>query len=317
MRQILITLALCFIVLFSVACGASSGRRALVKMVPASSFVVLSVNWKMVSRDNDLKRMVKGTDAERIFEQLNIASDSVKELAIFSDAGNSPNVSQGMLLRGSFKNDEVVAGLKTRGWLEQHDQERKILSNPADGTCLIALKRNVLVVGTRSGVEGAANAEQSSGASFAANSTYKKLSPHIDDEKYPIAMMLAIPQTAQDAAATALDVSSAVMDLVGVGPLGELLNKIGYARGLGCVISRKGDAFPVQVIAIMRDEAAATFVSGALNLMKGLTKIVPERNLSPLDQEALKSLHSLLISREREVISIKMTMARKDLLRGT
>lgn len=317
MRQILIISALCLIVLSFVACGTSSDRRSLVEMAPASSFVVLSVNWKTVSRDDDLKRMVKGTDAERIFEQLNITSDSVKELAIFSDAGNSPGVSQGILLKGSFKNDEVVAALKTRGWLEQRYQERKIFSNPADGTCLMALKRNVIVLGTRSGVEGAANAEQSSAASFAANGTYKKLSPHIDDEKYPVAMMLAIPQTAQDVASTALDVSSAVMDLAGIGPLGELLKKIGYARGVGCVISRKGDAFPVQVTAIMKDEEAATFISGALNLMKGLTSLVPQRDLSPTDREAFQSLQSLHISREREVISIKMTMTRKDLLRGT
>jgi hypothetical protein len=317
LRKILTIVALCLIALSSVGCGGSSGSKSLLKMAPADSFAVLSVNWKTVSRDEDLKRMVKGADAERIFAQLNIASDAVNDLAVFSEAGNSPDATQGMILRGSFKNEEVVAGLKTRGWQEQSYQERKIFSNPADGTCLIALTRNVLVLGTRSGVEGAAKAAHNSAASFAANSTYQKLSSHLDDEKFPVVMMLAFPQTAQDAASTALDISSAVMDLAGVGPLGELLNKIGYARGLGCVISRKGDAFPMQLTAIMKDEEAATFVSGALNLMKGLTKMVPQRNLSPTDQEAFQSLQSLSINRVREIVSLKMTMTRKDLLRGT
>lgn len=317
MRQILTIVALCFIALSSVDCGGSSGSRSLLKMAPADSLAVLTVNWKTVSRDEDLKRMVKGADAERLFAQLNIASGSVNDLAVFGEAENSPDAIQGMILRGSFKNDEVLAGLKTRGWQEESYQDRKIFSNPSDGSCLLALTRNVLVLGTRAGVEGAAKAARRPADSFAANSTYQKLSSHIDDEKFPIAMMLAIPQTAQDAASTALDISSAVMDLAGVGPLGELLNKIGYARGVGCVISRKGDAFPVQLTAIMKDENAATFVSGALNLMKGLTKMVPQRNLSPTDQEAFQSLQSLSINRVREIISLKMTMTRKDLLRGT
>jgi hypothetical protein len=310
-------LALCLIALSSVECGGgSSGRRSLVNIAPASSFAVLSVNWKTVRRDDGLKRIVKDTDAERIFEQLGIASDSVGELVVFSDAGTSPDTSRGIILRGSFKDDDVVSVLKARGWLERQHHEREIFTHPADGTSLLALRKNVLVLGTRAGVEGAAAAEQSRASSFTANSTYKKLAAHIDDEEFPVAMMLAVPQTAQDAAATALEVSSVVMNLAGVGPLGELLNKIGYARGLGCVISRKGNNFPVQMTAIMKDEDAATLVSGALTLLKGLTGIIPEHKLSSSDRKALQSFQSIFIDREREVISIKMTMAMNDLPGG-
>jgi hypothetical protein len=316
-RKILLGLALCLVALSSVECGGSGGRQSLVKLAPASSFAVLSLNWETVSRDSDLKRITKGSEIERMFEQLDIVSSSVTELAIFSDAGKSYDASNGIILRGSFKNDEVVAGLKRRGWLEQSYHGRKIYTNPVDRIYLISLKRNVLALGTRTGVEQTVEAEENSEASFASNGIYRKLSKHVGDKRFPVAMVIAIPQTTQDMAATALQVSSVVLDMAGVGPLGELLNKIGYARGVGCVISRKNDAFPMEMTVIMKDESAATLVSGGLNLMKSLSAMAPKNNLSQTDQEALQSLQSLFISREHEVISIKMTIARNDLLPGT
>lgn len=39
----------------------------------------------------------------------------------------------------------------------------------------------------------------------------------------------------------AIELSSAVIDFAGASPLGDLLRKIGYVRGLGCSLTRAGD----------------------------------------------------------------------------
>jgi hypothetical protein len=303
----------CSVAIISLAsCSGSNRERTLLNYVPSTSYAVLAVNWRIVRKDPDLKRLSKGGDVERLFSQLGIDGEKVNEFAVFGGLG-SANASTGLVARGSFDSDETIKALKVRGWTEQAFEGRRIYVNPADASWLTILDRNCFVLGTQSGVKEAIEAKAKSEHRFTSNPAYKTLSSRFEGKQYPILMMVALPQASQDMANAAVQITSTVMDLAGVGPLGDLLSKIGYAQGLGCAISHKDDSFPVAVSAVMKDEDSAKLVSGALNLLKSLGGMANKNYASQTDADAARAIQSMSIERSREVVSIRMTMSRKDI----
>lgn len=295
-------------------CGRSSGGQSLARFVPADSYGVLSVNWARVRGDRELRAVVKASDIEQLFGVVGVAAAEVGELAIFSDMQNSGSGLSGIVLRGSYKAQDVIAGLGARGWTADDFGGTKIYSDPRGETHLARLKGSLLVAGTRAGVEGSLRAADDADASFVSNESYRKLSSSFRNEQAPVSLVVAFPQTMQDVAEAAVQLSATALDLGGVGPLGDLLSKIGYARALGCSISRDGPAFPVRVVAVMKDEGSASLVSGTLNLFKSVTSLAPQGNLSGADADALNSLRSMKIDRQRDVLSIRMSLTQRDIM---
>jgi hypothetical protein len=281
--------------------------------VPSSSYAVLAVNWKTVSKDPDLKRICKGAEIEKLFAELGLGGETVTEFAVYGDPGGSAQASNGIVVRGSFNANETVKELKQRGWTEQDVEGRRIYINPKDASWLTPFERNLFVMGTESAVRDAIGAKTKSQNRFTSKPAYKVLTSHFDEGQYPILMMVALPQASQDAANVAVQLTSAALDLAGVGPLGDLLSKIGYAQGLGCAISHKHEFFPVAVSAVMKDEASAELVSGALNLLKSFGGMVSKNYASQPNADAARAIQTMSIERSREVVSIKMTMSRQDL----
>jgi len=306
----------CALMLQLSACTRSSDRSALLTYVPASSFAVLAVKWHSVMKDQELKRMVKGNEIEKLFEEIGVTSDEVTEFVVFGDLQSSAG-STGLIAKGSFNSKDIVNSLKKRGWEEQDLEGKRIYVNPRDGSCLTTFDAKSFMLGTQSGVRAtfAARAEPKLG--FISNPAYKTLSVRFERKQYPILMIAALPQASQDMASAALKISSTVMDLAGWGPLGELLNKIGYAKGLSCGISRANDSFPVEVSAVMKDEDSAKFVAGALGLLKSLGGLAPPNSNSRRDIEAARTLKSLSIERSGEVVSMRMLMPKGGRSQGS
>lgn len=65
----------------------------------------------------------------------------------------------------------------------------------------------------------------------------------------------------------------------------------------------------------MRDENGAGFVSGALNLLKGLPMLAPRGDMRPADQEAMASFQSMSVTREGLTLSIELALHERDLVR--
>jgi hypothetical protein len=302
-------------VLALASCSGSNSQRYLLSYVPSSSYAVLAVNWKAVSKDPDLKRISKGAEVEKLFGQLGIDESTVNEFAVFGEPGGSSQASAGLIAKGTFNSSAIVKNLLSRGWREQDLEGRRVYVNPADGSWLTTFDKNLFVLGTQLVVSEAIGARAKPQQRFTSNPAYKTLSAHFEAKQYPIVMMVAFPQGSQDMANAAMQISSTVLDLAGVGPLGELLSKIGYAKGLGCAISRRGDEFPVAVSAVMKDEESAKFVSGALNLLRGLGGMV-SKNYAQSDPDTTRAIQTMSVERNREVISVKMTMSRRDVMGG-
>jgi hypothetical protein len=312
-KCIIAALAFCLWAPWLTGCRISSGQ-SLAELIPADALVVLTLNWQAVKGDGDLLALVKGAEFRRVFAELKVSEEAVTDIAVFGDGGGGPGGSTAMLLGGVFDGREVAESVKGLGWREESYNERAVYVSPTDGTRLATLDSGALVLGTRKGVEGVINVESHGADSFAATDAYERLSPLFDAAEHPVSMMIAFPQHVQDAAHAALELSSVVMDFAGVGPIGQLMSKIGYSRAVGCTIAREGESFPVELVAVMKDEDAAALVSGGLNLLKGLGALAGQSQpRTPAEAEALRSFQSMSVTREGDVLSVGLVMSRRDL----
>jgi hypothetical protein len=298
-----------------VGCSRARGRQVSAKLVPADALVVLSVNWQAVRGDGDLLALIKGAEFKKVLADIGVDEEAITDLLVFGDGASSSHGSTGMLLSGSFDAHAVAESLKKRGWRRETYGGHGFYINPADGVALAALNSGVLVCGTKKGVESVIRAESDPNASFASKDAYKRLSKLFYTAKSPISMVIAFPQQFQDAADAALQVSSVMMDFAGVGPLGQLMSKIGYSRAIGCSIGHEGNSFPVELMAVMKDEDAAAFVSGGLTLLKGIGALAGQPSArSSEEAEAIRTFQNMSISRKNDVLSIRLVMSRKNLL---
>jgi len=310
--KVLLSFACCFLLSCLASCSGSGSQRTLLGYVPSSSYAVLAVNWKTVSRDPDLKRICKGAEIEKLFAELGLG-ETVTEFAVYGDPGGLAQASNGIVVKGSFNANETVKELKRRGWTEQGVEGRRIYVNPKDASWLTPFDRNVFVLGTESAVRDAIGASGRSESRFTSRAAYKVLSSHFVEKQHPILMMVVLPQASQDLANVAVQLTSTAMDLAGVGPLGDLLSKIGTPQGLACGISHRDELFPVAVSAVMKDEESAKLVSGALNLLKSLGGMASHNYANQTNDDATRAIRTMSIDRNREVVFIKMAMSRRDL----
>lgn len=313
-RCLVAALTLCLFMPWLAGCGGSYGRHSLVELIPADALVVLSVNWQAVRSDRNLITLIKGAEFNHILDEVGVNEQALAHLAVFGDGTDGPGGSAGMLLNGSFNARAVAESARGRGWSMESFGGHAVYVSQSDGTRLAALDSGTLACGTKKGIAGVLRAESDTEESFTSTTTYKRLSKLFKGGDAPISMTLALPQHLQDAADAALKAASLMMDFTGVGPLGQLMGKIGYARAIGCTIGREGESFPVELVAVMKDEEAAALVSGGLTLLKGIGALAnqsPAR--SPEEAEALHNFRNLSVSRKGEVLTVRLVLSRRNL----
>jgi hypothetical protein len=314
MSRLLLTGILLLGAICSLDCRRAAGGDSLLKLVPATSIAVLSARWSEVRQDERLRRLVRGDDIEQALRSVHVSSEAVDDLVMFGNTSAPGAGSSGIILRCSSKARTLVDQLRSQGWEEQAYRARKTYHDSSGQRWLAPLKEERLVLGTRAGVEETLNAEMDLQASLAGSRLGSQLINQVGKQQSPISVLLMVPQDLQDIGNVVLQFFSIALDFTGAAPLGGILNKVGIARGVGCSISRSGNSFPVDLLIIMKDEGAASFVSGALSLLRQASSFVPKNSLSDADKEKFRSYQSLSVTRNHEVLSIKMTMREADLL---
>ena len=293
-------LSISLVLLSFIACSGS--QTSIIDLVPLDSCAVVVVDWAAVQNDNDLKRMFKGDQFEAVLQRLALESSSVKTLVIFSAINSQVNA--GMLLRGSFDKQKQVSALKARGWREEAADGHRVYVNGNDYAAIP--QNNTLFAGTRGASVDVFRALNNSRESFGSSSSYKKIIAGMTTRNTPVRAFLVIPDGTLDMADAALEATSVALSLFDLGAIGALLKQINIARGFGLNIGRgSNQSYPVEMCVLMRDEKAAALVSGSLNLMKGLSTMASTNNR---DEQALQALHTMSITRVREVLAIKMTV---------
>jgi hypothetical protein len=255
---------------------------------------------------------VKGEEIEKMLTPIGLNSASITRLVLFSDGITSGSSDYGLIVSGSYKAATVVTNISAQGWGKQAYKGFALYSNSAGGQFLSILKGSLLVIGARDNVESAIDVFLNPKSSLTRQKNLNQLGW---ESGFPITIVLALTQEAQDMSNVLIGMSSFLLNVAGVGPLGELLQAIGFARALSCSISIKGSNFPVEIKAIMNDENSASFISGSLNLLKGTATLIPRDRMSAADRDTVDRFQDLKVTRNGEILSIKVSIPESQLLR--
>jgi hypothetical protein len=277
---------------------------------------VLRINWGVVRGDVPLREAVRGDELEKIFERIGVRSADVAEAVVFTQFADAGNSGGALILRGGAGRRPEVSNLRERGWGESAFGGYKIYTSGGGSDCLAQLRSGLLVVGSRGAVERVIGVESGDAKPFVSDANVRKLRAETSGAGEPVEFLLTLPQGYQDAGDMAVKAAGFLLDFTGFGPLGELMDTVGIARGIRFSLTHSGSSMVVNLAAVMKDEGAATLISGTLTLLKGATSLLPARDGSAADREARRAFEQMSVARVREVVSVKMTIPESSLPRG-
>jgi hypothetical protein len=311
MKRLIFCVCLCLMMLaLSLRQAPARSRLSAVSLVPPSGVAVIKVNWAMVRQDDRLRMIVKGNDFEKALGELSIESGEVSEWVVFSGLNNSQSGTLAMILTGSYQPQRVVSQVKSQGWAEQIYKAHKVYINPADKVWMAPLRGGMLVAGSQAGVERVIDVEMNPQTGLASKPPFNSLLARFTNSRHPISFALGLPPAYQQATEVALKIVGALISFPGSGPLGMLMGKIGFPRMMGFSINRNGPVFPVELLAMMKDETSATLISGTINLVQGINLNMLSDRMSQADKDAIKNIS---VTRNGALLSIKMLLRESDL----
>jgi hypothetical protein len=284
------------------------------ELIPADTVIALSADWQEVSKDPQLKKLANTQIIENMLQSFSIAPQSVAKLVLFSNRLNPQNDDIGMILSGSYNIQQVVEQLRAQNFTRQTYKEHKLYYNQSSGRALCVVRGSLLSLGSRDMVESTLSALDSSSKALVRQPVIRRMLES-KDRHSPLEVLLAMPQEVEDMNNVVLHLSSFLMDLAGIGVIGELLNTIGFARALNCSLVRRGNRFAVEMTVAMRDENAASLISGSLNLLKRTSNLIPRQQMSPNDRAAMERFDDLKVTRNEELLSIVMSIPETELTR--
>jgi hypothetical protein len=172
------------------------------------------------------------------------------------------------------------------------------------------LRSGLFVVGTERGVRSVIDTELNPRSGLLLRPPFNTVLSTLKHSRHPISFMMGIPSDYRSIADVATRVVSAMFSIAGLGPVGFVLNKIGFPYTLGFSIARSGSNFPVLLLAQMKDSTSAALISGTLNVMQGFNLGMLSDQMSSTDRELLKNLS---VSRTGALLSIRMVLREQDL----
>jgi hypothetical protein len=284
-------------------------------LVPADTIVALSARWQEVCKDGQLQKPANAQVINNRLQSFGIEPTSVVNLALFSNRLDAKNNDIGMILSGSYNVQSLLEKAKSQNFTKQLYQGHAIYCNETNSRALCLVKGNLLSIGTRDTVEKTLSVIQSPQKAFVRQPFIRKMMTQSKETNYPLYLFLAMPQEVEDMTNVALHMSSFVLDLAGIGVVGDLLNTIGFAKALSCSLTRRGGRFTVEMIVAMRDENAASLISGSLNLLKRTSNLLPREQMSANDRVMMNRFQDLNVTRNREVLLIYVTIPEEELVR--
>lgn len=319
MRRFFVTMLFCLsICAVGVHGQTPRGNRAnSVRLVPAGSIAVLRIDWAAARNDAHLRRAVRGEELERLLGGFHLQSREVAQLIVFTDITMQATPRAGMILDGSFNSRAVVERLRAAGWREESHRGHALYAAQGEADSWLApLRAGALACGTRRAVEAVIGAEANPRQALLTTQPFARIHAQAGGHRFPVTMILAFPAHYQAAGNAALRVSSLLMSFAGLGPVGELFNRVGFAQAMSFSISRAGDTAPMRLVAIMRDAEAATLVSGSLGLFQGLSNFVPQRATESASEQRMRAaFQNMTVARTREILAINIAVPVESLPR--
>ena len=306
-------LLLVFGLLLSAGCQSALRRSPNpLDLVPSRAVAVLFTDWRGIQGDPGLRQLASADAIEENLRQLGIEADDIGSVVTFSDA-RDPRQGAGALIVSGPNARVVMKHLASIGWKREGVAGGAIFVSSRDESCAAAVGRRVIVLGTRAGVEAVRRSRSAPSERLWSNSVAARLRTASDGERHPLRAFVVFPQGLQDAGAVGVEIFSTVLDVSGLGAVGELLGKIGVARGFAMTCSSAGNSYPTRLFAVMSGETAAKLISGGLNLIKGLSGLVPEQTSDPEGRRTREFLGDLTVTRDGDLVRVDFVMPEMEM----
>ena len=290
--------AISALVLLMCSCG--GGESSIMRLVPAESCAIMTIDWSSIRANRELRRLINGDQFETLLQGIGVNSETVKSVTIFSSM--DAQALSGLLLSGPFHRDEIASQLKLHGWNEASLEHNHVYVHANDYIAFPS--SNILFAGTREGVLAVLRAENNAAESILTSDAYKKINSTLSLNGRPVKAFLLIPQGTLDMADAALTATSVALSLFNLGGVGQLLKAVNIAKGFALIVdSGVQEKYPMELCVLMRDEASAALVSGSLNAMKTISEMTSSDNR---EQESLRALRQMSIVRKKEVLAVRM-----------
>lgn len=282
------------------------------KLLPARGEILTFLKTKQIREDKDLAESMNIEELNSDLKEMNLSLGSFPRIIAF--ASFSPRRYSGVILQG----DHIAAGkikrqVEKEGWEEGRYSKDKYFRAPSSGQCLVTLN-GLLVLGSEEAVRDILDVYRGRKQGKSSDPIYIRLTGSMDPESAPVVSYIIPSQKLLDMGRVVLEGMKLILDVFKIGSIGRLLGKIGLVKGMAMSIDRSGENFPMRMICLMQSETAASLASGSLNLLKGVTTLLPSQKMSEQDKENLAVFQSMEISHEKEVLKIEMIIPRRELL---
>lgn len=303
------------VLLVSLGCGTVVAQPAAkpILLVPPSAVAVAKLNWTVIRQDDRFRAMLNADQLDRALSQLNINGNDISEIVIFSGLNSSPTGFLGGIFRGTYNASTLTAKLKSQRLTEETYKGRAVYVE-RDQSCSTVLRSGMLAVGSRKGVEGVIDVELNPRLSLTSEPPFSTLLSRFVVSRQPISFVMSLPLEYQAVGDVANKVVATIFSLAGLGPLGYVVDKIGFPHALGISIGRRGATFPTELVAQMKDAYSAALISGTLNVAQAIDLNMLSDKMSTSDREMLKNIS---VTRDGALLSIKMVLREQDLPQPT
>lgn len=292
------------------------GRTQLPEdLIPAECSVVVWLDWRTISNDADLLRILNAEEAEASLKELDISSHEITTWTIFAASvyESETGAYQGVILSGELEAHQVVQELEEAGCEQEKYQGDALVRSRTGDEWFVALNNRMLAVGTDGALQAVLDVKRGRKEGLSHQPIYTRLDTCLSATGAPIRMWVLVPQHIRDMGMAGLEMGKAALDLMSLDFIGGLLGKIGIAQGLGLSIAHSGSVFPAQLMAMMKNEEAASFIAGSLNLMKGIGTWLSHKTGAPERQTTGVDFRDMTVKRYREVVEVGMRLSHDDL----
>jgi hypothetical protein len=283
-------------------------------LLPADAVIALSANWQEIQKDSHLKRLANAPAINNLLQSYGIEPSTVVKLVLFSKRPNAGNEDIGIILSGSYNSQQLIEKVRSQNFTRQTWQGQEFYCDQVHDRALCVLRGGLLSIGAKELVEDTLSVKQSPAKALARQPSMRRMMQS-RERQVPLEVLLAMPQEVEDMSNVALHMSSFLLDLAGIGVVGELLKAIGFARALNCSLVRRGNRFAVELNVALKDEHAASLISGSLNLLKKTSTLIPREQMDKNDRAALEKFNDLKVTRNQEVLTISMSIPEEELIR--
>ena len=301
-----------YLILTAFGCGGKTDT--IIDLIPERGNVILRIDMPVVNNDPDLSKLADMDEICSLLSQIQIEPEYVTRLIIFGDSQSQNEDYFGVMLQGDLDIKYTLQKLEEAGWKkEKHDGYILYCEDGSEGY-ITALGKDKLCIGTSEAIVDILDVRSKKKKAANSKPACSKILNCFADSRDPIVVYIMVPQDTLDMGYAGMEMLDAGMNLLSLGSIGAIMGKIGLVHGLGVSINRSGENFPVKLFCLMQDESSASFVSGSLNLLKGLASMVPSDHMSPQERQSMQSLNSMRISRNEDVLAIQIIVPRDELL---